>query len=159
MSKMAVEKARSIHRRYHGVSFPLDADWLAETLGCTVKEWPLLHPVQEVKVGRWIGLANHLESGERRYLIAHALGHHQMHRGNQLSFHDWQRVCVAKQEREADEWAAHVLIPEMELAKMKSIAAWDIAEHFGVPEELAQRRVTEFATEGEKARWQAADRE
>jgi len=157
MNRMAEEKANDIHRRYPGLSFPVDTEWLAGALGCEVLDWPFQNPVKEVKAGRWIGLTTNLESGERRYLIAHALGHHQMHRGNQLSFHDWQRVCVAKQEKEADEWAAHVLMPEKELAKMKNVAAWDIAECFGVPEELAWRRITEFATEGEKARWQAAD--
>jgi len=154
---MAVEKARSIHREYPGLSYPLDVDWLAETLNCTVKEWPFLPPVKEVKAGRWIGIANHLESGERRYLIAHALGHQQMHRGNQLSFKDWQHACLTKQEREADEWAAHVLIPEHELAVQGITSTWEIAEHFGIPEELARRRITEFATEDERLLWQAAE--
>jgi hypothetical protein len=31
---------------------------------------------------------------------------------------------------------------------------WEIAEYFGVPEELARQRVTEFATDTEIVRWQ-----
>lgn len=157
MSRMAVEKASMIHRSFPELSVPLDVDWLAELLNCTVKDWPFLPPVKEVKVGRWIGIASNLEPTERRYLIAHALGHHQMHRGNQLSFKDWQHVCLVKQEREADEWAAHVLIPPYELEGCGLTDSWDIAEHFGVPEEVAIRRITDFATETEKARWQSVE--
>jgi Zn-dependent peptidase ImmA (M78 family) len=75
-----------------------------------------------------------------------------LHSGNQLSFHGWQKISLRKQEREAEECAAHILIPEEELAKLGSVLVWEIAEYFGVPEELARQRVTEFAADRETIR-------
>ena len=33
---------------------------------------------------------------------------------------------------------------------------WDLANYFGVPEELVYQRINEFATEEEKERWNEA---
>jgi hypothetical protein len=43
-------------------------------------------------------------------------------------------------------------MPEEELAKLGSVLVWEIAEYFGVPEELARQRVTEFAADRETIR-------
>lgn len=156
MSRLAVEKAKDIHNRHPVMSFPVDMEWLSNVEGCEILDWPFLSPVKEVKQGRWIGIAKDLDERERRYLIAHALAHHMMHCGNQLSFRAWQKTTVRKQEREAEECAAHILIPEAELAKVVQMPVWEIAEYFGVPEELASQRITEFATEEESYCWQMA---
>jgi len=153
MRRIAVDKARQLHRRYPGISFPVDMETLALAEGCEVIDWPFLKPVKEVKQGRFIGLAEHLDEKERRYLIAHAMGHHLLHVGNQLSF--WQKTTLHKTEREAEECAAHILMPEEELARVSDLPFWEIAEHFGVPEELVGKRVKDFATDKEKYRWQA----
>ncbi len=77
-----------------------------------------------------------------------------MHRGNQLSFHGWQRMSRSKQEREAEECAAHILMPEAELDRVKEMPAWELADYyFGVPEDLVKQRMTEFATDEEIVRW------
>ena len=154
MDRLAVEKAKELNRRRPGLSFPIDMEWLARAEGCELICWPFLGPVKEVKRGRWIGLARGLDEAERRRLIAHALAHHLLHSGNQLSFRGWQRISLRKQEREAEECAAHILMPEEELAKLGNAAAWEIAEYFGVPEELARQRITQFATDTEIVRWQ-----
>jgi len=154
MSKLAVEKAREIHDRYPGLSFPIDMEWLASVEHCEIVDWPFLLPVKEVKQGRWIGIAEGISKRERRHLIAHALAHQLLHCGNQLSFRDWQKTIVCKQEREAEECAAHILMPETELARVIDMPVWEIAEHFGVPEELACQRISEFATEEEVYHWQ-----
>ncbi len=154
MSRLAVDKARDIHRRYPDLSFPVDMEWLASAEGCELLNWPFMEPVKEVKQGRWIGIATGLEEREQRYLIAHALAHHLMHRGNQLSFRDWQKGNILKQERGADECAAHILMPEPELTRIGNIPVWELADYFGVPDELARQRVTKFATDEELARWQ-----
>jgi len=107
---------------------------LAEAEGCELRNWPFLPPVKEVKCGHWIGLAENLSTTERRHLIAHALAHEVLHRGNQLSFHGWQKT-----------------------AKVEYLPVWELADCFGVPEQLARRRVTEFATERELARWAVED--
>ena len=157
MDNAAVEKARDLHRHYPGLTFPLDMDRLVIDQGCELVEWPFLFPVKEVKHGRWIGIAAGVGHQERRFLIAHALGHHFLHCGNQLWFHDWHKTSVLKQEREADEFAAHVLMPESELEKLSNLATWEIADCFGVPEELVQLRITQFATDSERSRWQEWD--
>jgi len=154
MSRLAVEKARGLHKRHPGISIPVEIEPLAEDEGCELIDWPFLEPVKEVKQGRWIGIAQGLDSKERRHLIAHALAHHLLHCGNQLAFHqNWQGMPV-RQEREAEDCAAHILIPETELARVIDMSVWDIAEYFGVPEELACQRIGEFATEEEVYHWQ-----
>lgn len=80
---------------------------------------------------------------------------HLMHCGNQFSYRSWQKINLYKQERQADEFAAHLLIPEEELQKAKGMAVWEIAEQFGVGEDLVRQRVTDYATEDELARWRA----
>jgi hypothetical protein len=154
MVSMAVKKAEELHRRHPGITFPLDMESVATTEGCELVTWPFLRPVKEVKRGRWIGLAEGLDDRERRYLIAHALAHHLLHRGNQLAFHELQRINLYKQEREAEECAAHILMPESELAKLGCITTWEMSDYFGIPEELAGKRVSDFATGEERVRWE-----
>jgi Zn-dependent peptidase ImmA (M78 family) len=157
MSRIAIEKAKQIHEKYLGLRFPLDVEQLAQKEGCECIDWPFREPVQEVKRGRWIGLANKLSPEERRYLVAHALAHQFLHCGNQLAFHSWQKTCHNRQEKEADCCAAHILMPEDELGKVIHLPLWEIAERFGVAEELVKKRLTAFASEKELARWEQAE--
>lgn len=154
MSWLAVEKARELQRKYPDLFHPpVDIEALAEAEGLEWFHWPFLSPVREVKRGKYIGIASGIDDDERRSLIAHALGHHLMHSGNQLSFYHKQQGVFHKDEREADACAAHILIPEEELQKIKQTEPWEIADLFRVTEELARQRVTEFATERDLARW------
>lgn len=155
MDRLAVEKARELHRRHPGLSFPLDMEWLVSAEGCELVWWDFLPPVREVKQDRFIGIAAGLEPAEQRYLAAHALAHNLLHCGNQLFFYEWNKTITWKQEREADDCAAHILMPEEVLRKLHKMSTWDLAEYFGVPEPLVTLRLTEFATEREMARWQA----
>jgi len=82
------------------------------------------------------------------------LGHHLLHCGNQLWFQEWQQTSLLKQEREADEFAAHILIPETELSQLGNLNIWEIADRFGVSEDMAHQRITEFATNTERDLWQ-----
>jgi len=153
MSRLAAEKARELHKRHPNISIPVDMEKMAEAEGCELIDWPFLEPVKEVKQGRWIGIAQGLGSKERRHLIAHALAHHLLHCGNQLSFHYQQQGMPARQEREAEACAAHILMPGLELAKVINLSAWELADYFDVPEELAYQRINEFATPEEMERW------
>jgi len=153
MSRLAAEKARELHKRHPNISIPVDMEKMAEAEGCELIDWPFLEPVKEVKQGRWIGIAQGLGSKERRHLIAHALAHHLLHCGNQLSFHYQQQGMPARQEREAEACAAHILMPRLELAKVINLSAWELADYFDVPEELAYQRINEFATPEEMERW------
>jgi hypothetical protein len=82
-----VEKAAELHKRYGPLDYPVDAEDIARKEGLTITIWPLVPPVEEVKVGRIIGLSEGLSNEWRRWDIAHALGHYVLgHRGNQLVF-------------------------------------------------------------------------
>ena len=83
-----IEKAAELHERYGPLVYPINAEDIAGKEGLTITTWPLLPPVEEVKVGHNVGLRDGLSSEWRRWDIAHALGHHLLlHRGNQLVFH------------------------------------------------------------------------
>lgn len=84
-----IEKAAELHKRYGPLDFPVDAENIAQKEGLIIIIWPLLPPVEEIKVGSNVGLREGLSSEWRRWDIAHALGHHLLsHRGNQLVFHE-----------------------------------------------------------------------
>ena len=154
MSFSALKVAKGIYQKYSYLGYPLDIEEVATLEGCEIVEWPFSGKVKEAKRGHWIGLAKNLEIPERRFLIAHALAHEFLHCGNQLSFHDPFNHYRNQQEKEADECAAHILIPEDELAKLGSASVWEIAEEFDVPEEIARKRIEDFSTEAEKRCWQ-----
>jgi len=54
---------------------------------------------------------------------------------------------------EAEVCAAHILMPGEELTKVIAMSLWDLADYFGVPEELAYHRINDYATQEEKERW------
>ena len=51
-----INKAKELHKRYGPLNFPNDAEDIAKREGLTIILWPLLPPVEEIKVGRNIGL-------------------------------------------------------------------------------------------------------
>jgi len=156
MNWLAVEKARELHKRHPEMSIPVDIETLVVAEGCELIDWPFLSPVKEVKQGRWIGIAQGLDLKEKRYLIAHALGHHLLHCGNQLSFDQHWQMVRQRQERAAEVCAAHILIPEAELAKVITRPIWEISEYFQVPEDLVYQRINEFATPEEMKDWEGS---
>jgi len=82
-----IEKAAQLHKRYGPLIYPIDAEDIARREGLTITDWPLLPPIEEVKVGQNVGLRDGLSAEWRRWDIAHALGHHLLlHHGNQLVF-------------------------------------------------------------------------
>ena len=151
---IGVIKAKELHGRHPGLPFPVDVEKVAILEGCSCVTWPFLEPVREVKRGNWIGVADWLDEPERRRCVAHALGHHLLLTGNQLTFQGWRKPTRSKQEREAEEFAAHFLIPAGELCRVIDSDFKEIAGYFGVPEDLLRRRLTEFAPQDETDRWQ-----
>ncbi len=81
---IARKKAAELHKRYGRFDYPIDIENVANKEGLKVINWPLLSPIEEVKRGKWVGIREGLSSEQRRWDIAHALGHHLMHHGNQL---------------------------------------------------------------------------
>lgn len=73
---------------------------------------------------------------EERWAVFHALGHLRLHRGNQFALSSNGRAAdVAKQERQAEEWAADLLMPRSDLleAIVDGAEAEEIADLFDVP--------------------------
>jgi len=156
MGWLVATRVREMLACYPQLPCPVDIERLAADQGCEVIEWPFLGPVTEVKQGKWIGVAPELSVPERRFLIAHALGHDLLHCGNQLAFRRWRELEQRRQEREADEFAARVLMPDHELTILVGSPVWEIAESFVVPQDLVVRRFTEFATDEERCCWERA---
>ena len=46
-----------------------------------------------------------------------------------------------EQEREAEEFAAYLLMPEEELQKLGDLQVWELAKYFGVPEKMVELRL------------------
>ncbi len=69
--------------------------------------------------------------------IAHAIGYHELHPGN----HEWMRSKTnlgSRHEREAVDFAEALLIDQVEAFDQGLGGAWEIAEYFGVPEEMVR---------------------
>lgn len=109
-------------------------DRVANLLDLDVKLWPL-EDLEELMVDRFICVARRLEPEWRRWVVAHAIGHRLLHPGN----HIWIRLnthLAFKFEREAEEFAGALLIDPCEAIDAGLSECWEIAEHFGVPEEV-----------------------
>jgi Zn-dependent peptidase ImmA (M78 family) len=109
---------------------------------------------------RAIAIKPNLHPYERKYLIAHALGHHLFHRmdlfRDYISLHEkgifgsleLGKFEIATKEREADIFAAYFLIPdeklklilEEERVKTSSNPIPGLAKKFQVPEELMREK-------------------
>lgn len=154
-----IDEANAIYQKY-GTG---DLDYIAQRLGVEIHEQlkardlkEVYFPDLEAMVIR-PGLARH----ERNYLLAHGLGHHLLHRtatdGQRASFHE-ELACgnltmgrrqPSRTEREADLFAAFLLIPEIKLKPMLGqewIAEAEdpelkLALEFQVPVELMRERL------------------
>jgi Zn-dependent peptidase ImmA (M78 family) len=134
----AEEKASEVLARY-AFSVPVDVERIVEVEGLEVVErnFP---SVEEVYLYPSIGMKRGLPRVWRRWVIAHALGHYFMHRGNQLWFRRKDDVLRRQQETQAERFAAYLLIPQAELGRLRSLDLWDFAEHFEVPPECIALR-------------------
>ena len=78
---------------------------------------------------------------ERRYLIAHALGHHFLHAGYFLNLstrREWWEAM--SKEGQADRFAALLLCPDS-ARPVDGTELWEAAELLEVPESLVLRRM------------------
>ncbi len=120
-----IEEASKVHQKYGSD----DLDYIAGKLGAEIHEDLRAASTKEVYVPdlQAIVIRPGLPGHERRYLIAHALGHHLFHRtglnSQSASFHEelmcgslqLGRVEVSRTEMEADLFAAYLLVPGLKL--------------------------------------------
>ena len=80
-------------------------------------------------------------SAEERSSLAHALGHHFLHVGNQVWMRNLDSIWHWKQERQAEEFAAWLLIPESEAPNLVGLTPPEVAQTYDVDLRLAELRV------------------
>ena len=148
-----IEKANEIRKKY-GLD---DLYFVAEKLGAKVVEYPLGKIIKEAyfKDLRVIVIDPSLHPYKKRHLIAHGLAHHLFHRNRKVNyFHDQgkyflKNLDVIQQEREAEVFAAYLLIPEDKLNVLLK-EEWikeslnpisELAEEFQVSEHFMRKRL------------------
>ena len=128
----ARDKGRLLRNKY-GITGRVDVQNLADRLGLQIDLWHLPpDDVQEVTVGSSIGVSAELDHTERRWAIAHAIGHRILHPGNiaRLRVRKMQGMPF---EREAEQFAYGLLVDEDEALAERLPTLVQIAEHFGIP--------------------------
>ena len=131
--KRAQRKARELRRKLK-LSGQVDAETVASILGLEVVTWPL-DVQEEMQMDRYIGVAERLDPRWRRWVIAHAIGHRLLHSGNHLWIRDHTSLGSLF-EREAEDFARALLMDVDEAMAEGLSELWEVAEHFGVPQEL-----------------------
>lgn len=97
---------------------------------------PLAGRLKELYFDDVIVLKQGLSEPERRELIARALGHHFLHAGNHYAASKGAYSWDKYQERQAEIFAAYLLIPDVESDK-----AFELAEGHNVTEKFAEFRL------------------
>ena len=114
----------------------VDADAVAASLGLSVRPW-WMEVQREFTMAGEIVVAARLNREWRRWMIAHAICHHLLHPGNHLALRA-QSELPGPWEREADQFACALLVDAEEARREGLVHSWEIAEHFGVPDELVR---------------------
>lgn len=92
--------------RSHHLSIPVDLRRLVSEMDLEVVLFPFKGRVNEMIVDGTIGLSPGLTRPWFRWLVAHAVGHHVMHVGSTFGLEPWQWVSRARDELQAEEFAA-----------------------------------------------------
>lgn len=143
---MDVARCRALAVRDHyGLRTPPTDDELAGVCvaeGLTlVEDCPeLVGRVREVLIGDCLCLACDLEHRERRWLVAHGLGHWLLHEPGLYFFRQDRRTGRGQQERQADEFAGWLLCsdegtlppPEVLAGGIESVCAWATVPYLSV---------------------------
>jgi len=137
MSSLAQQKAENIINRYQ----TNDPFIIAEQENIDVFEQPLAGRLTELFFGDCIILNSNLSPQRKRHLLAHALGHHYLHAGNYLFFQQHRHLQNNKEEKQADEFAAHLLLPTHQLLPISHWDISEIADHFQVTPEFLDFRI------------------
>ena len=122
---------------------------LLRSVGAEVIPWRFTGRVREVIYEGAIGIDDTLPETWKRWLTAHAVGHHLLHTGASLYLASRQWVNRVKAERQAEEFAAGLLIPA---GAARNAGENAVAVLCGVPVEKARWALSRLAEEGEAAR-------
>ena len=123
-------------RRKLGLTGLVDAEAVANLYGYRVKRLPLVKQ-KELEVAGIICIAERLGPEWRRWCIAHSLGHKMMHPDNLLRV-GRETGLGHRFEREANDFARALLMDGREAVRAGLTHSWEVAEHFGVPDEIVR---------------------
>ena len=123
-------------RRKLGLTGLVDAEAVANLHGYRVKRLPLVKQ-KELEVAGIICIAERLGPEWRRWCIAHSLGHKMMHPDNLLRV-GRETGLGYRFEREANDFAHALLMDGREAVRAGLTHSWEVAEHFGVPDEIVR---------------------
>lgn len=124
-----------------GLRMPMDVEEAARRLGVDIADVYLSGAVSGMLVReepkRWLIIVNrrHTDPGRRRFTIAHELGHWILHRPllSECVLELWEEW-----EREADDFAAHLLMPPDQVQEwVRMFGMVDIERAFGVSKAAA----------------------
>ena len=105
-------------------------------LGFEVIPWAL-RAQEEMRIDRYMCIAEDLEPDERRWMIAHSIGHWFLHPGNHLWIYK-HTSFGGRIEREANDFACAMLMDVEEALDAHLTESWEIAEHFGIPDRMVR---------------------
>jgi Zn-dependent peptidase ImmA (M78 family) len=128
----AQKRARQILRKYKLSTAPINLQTIVDGENLILDEWDFHGRVKEVYLGDSIGIDQNMDPEKQRELIAHALGHHFLHKGNHLYFETNDQFCTFKQEHEAQCFAAELLLPRKLLKQKKKLSSKAIADYFNI---------------------------
>ena len=129
----ARDKGRLLRQKY-GLTGRIDAVELAERLGMRVDTWSL--PADELHEltlrDKRIAVSDDITDQERRWAVAHGIGHRILHPGNHL----WLRahsMLATPYERQAEGFTYGLLVEEAEVRAERLRTLAEVSAHFGVP--------------------------
>jgi Zn-dependent peptidase ImmA (M78 family) len=138
MSSLAQQKANDIIESFH----TNDPYFIAEKLEIDVLEQTMSGRLTELYFGDYIILNKNIPYSHKRRYLAHALGHHFLHAGNYLFFSQMRYLQNSKEETQAEEFAAHLLIPSEKLLPIIENDISELANHFQVSSTFMKFRLT-----------------
>jgi len=138
---VAIKKAETINAIYGN-----DLDKVLEAQGIQALDVPLAGRLKELYFGDIIVVKAGISKQERRELITHALGHHFLHAGNHYAASQGAYSWDKYQERQAEVFAAYLLIP-----KVLTDKPFKMAEKHDVTEKFASFRLKLYAHYERKA--------
>lgn len=140
--KRVIDKANQLNE-----TFGNDLDKITDSLGLSVMYEEMNGRMKEFYFRNSIVVRADLSVREKRELIAHALGHHLFHAGNHLAMQKRIYSFGNYHEKQANAFSACLLIPLSKLSSLMADRARidEIADHFGVTEELVRLRLKIWA--------------
>ncbi len=131
------DRAAEVMKRYA----TNDLKVIAKAEGLTVKvRHPWISAYHDITTSGMMLVPKDIPVVEQRTIVAHGLGHHFLHVGNQLWLHHYDEVWTWRQEHQAEEFAAWLTIPAAEDPWLLYMPIEDVARKYRITEELARVR-------------------